>query len=82
MCPTRPEREAADGDREAWRARAAGSKFLQLRPGSTMVSVIQDFSIHESYWDTYFEAAPKAGIPLGDVGALEAADLKKVKTNL
>jgi adenylate cyclase len=63
-------------------ARAAGSRFLQLRPGSTMASVIQDFSIHESYWDTYFEAAPKAGIPLGDVGALEVAGLKKAKTQL
>jgi len=47
-----------------------------------MASVIQDFNIHESYWDTYFEAAPKAGIPLGDVGTLEVADLKKAKTHL
>ena len=55
-------------------ARAAAGRFLELRPGSTLVSLVKDYNIHESYWDTYFEAFPKAGIPLGDTDRLEARD--------
>ena len=58
--------QAQLGNLEA--ASTAAERFMTLQPGATMQSLIGQWNLHESYWDTYMEAADKAGIPLGTVG--------------
>jgi TolB-like protein/Tfp pilus assembly protein PilF len=51
-------------------SQAAAQRFLKLQPGITMRALIDQWNLHESYWDTYIEAAAKAGIPLGDIESI------------